>query len=117
MRSARGKAMNLNTAPTTEELQQLLAQHDDRAGDHVLWVDDRGDVHLSQLPRNLTADAFERSRPDMRLRCETFQKGNEYVGPGAASDEAWVARLFETLVSEWPKANARGEVAYVELSW
>src|SRR5262245_45076762 len=57
MRSARGKAMNLNASPTTEQLQQLLAQHDDRAGDHILWVDDKGDVHLSQTPRNLTADA------------------------------------------------------------
>src|SRR5215475_6979636 len=109
--------MNLNAAPTKEQLQQLLAQYDDRAGDHVLWVDDRGDVSITQVPRGLTAEAFERSSPAMRLRCETFEKGNEYVGPEAAGDDEWVSRLFETLVREWPNAQAKGAVRYVEWSW
>jgi hypothetical protein len=109
--------MNLNASPTKEQLQQLLTQHDDRAGDHVLWVDDRGDVHISQIHGNLTATAFERSHPDLRLRCETFHKGNEYVGPAAADDEVWVSRLFESLLSQWPKANSKGVAEYVELSW
>ena len=109
--------MNLNAAPTKEQLQQLLAQHDDRAGDHVLWVDDRGDVYISHIPRGMTAEAFERSSLAMRLRCETCPKGKEYVGPEAASDPEWVSRLFEALVSEWPKAQAKGVVRYVEWSW
>src|SRR5438094_4501800 len=103
-----GNAMNLNASPTKEQLQQLLVPHDDRAGDHVLWVDDQGDVHIAQVPRSLTAEAFERSNLAMRLRCETFQKGKEYVGPEAAGDSEWVSRLFEALVSEWPKAQAKG---------
>jgi hypothetical protein len=106
--------MNLNASPSKAQLRQLLARQDDRAGHHVLWVDTKGDVHLSLVPAGLSATEFEQACPGMCLRYETFQKGNEYVGPAAAADEEWVSHLFESLLQEWA-GRSRDGVEYVAL--
>lgn len=107
--------MNLNNTPTEEQLRQLLAGCNDRAGHHVLWVEKNGEVHISMSPAKPSLAGFQQSHPDMKLRYETFEKGNEYVGVPAAADEAWVTHLFASLVREWPKAKVSAEPAYVEL--
>jgi hypothetical protein len=107
--------MNLNASPTREQLRELLANSDDRAGHHVLWVDGRGEVHLAEMSAGLAESALERSHPDMRLRYETFQKGNEYVGPEAAGDESWTAHLFESLLREWARAGREDRPRYIPL--
>jgi hypothetical protein len=107
--------MNLNASPTRDQLRQLLAQYDDRAGQHVLWVDAAGGVHLSRLLEVHTADDLQQAHPDMRLRYETFLKGNEYVGPGAAEDDRWVSDLFDRLLKEWSQVQCERKIDYVLL--
>lgn len=106
--------MNLDNNPTVEQLRALLAECDDQAGHHVLWVAKNGDVHLSRVPKDKTPVGFQESESEMQLRYETFQAGNEYVGLEAAEDEAWVRQLFDALVKEWPKAKGRQAVEYVD---
>jgi len=38
--------MNMNNNPTSEQLKELIASVDDNAGDHCLWIDNDGNVHL-----------------------------------------------------------------------
>src|SRR5207302_7994656 len=99
--------MNLNNSPTKEQLEEILARHDDRAGDHVLWVDGTGDVHLTVVHEGRNGAANEQPLPELQLRCETFRRGKEYVGPAAAADEEWVTRVFKSLLESWPKAKAK----------
>lgn len=103
--------MNLNNNPTHEQLRDLLRDCDDMAGHHLLWVKKNGEVKLSRIPVRDDPASFHDA--NMRLRCETFLAGNEYVGPEAADDDRWVSELFDRLLEEWPKAKANPEVAYV----
>ncbi|MBY0524921.1 MAG: hypothetical protein K2R98_16065 [Gemmataceae bacterium] len=107
--------MNLDNAPTKDQLRQLLAQFNDRAGHHVLWVEKNGEVHLSTVPAGLPPVQFQPSRSELQLRYEAFEKGNEYVGASAAADAEWVSQLFESLRKEWPKAKGKAEPGYVDL--
>lgn len=107
--------MNLDNAPTKEELRQLLAPCNDRAGNHILWVNKAGDVHLARVAPDSPALGFEQTHPDLQLRYETFERGNEYVGPAAAGDDAWVSELFDSLLKEWTQARGKREPGYVRL--
>jgi hypothetical protein len=106
--------MNLENNPTVEQLRDLLRECDDRAGHHVLWVAKNGDVHVSRVPKDKTVIGFQEDKPEMQLRYETFEAGNEYVGPDAAEDEGWVNELFEALVKDWPKAKGKPAVEHVD---
>jgi hypothetical protein len=105
--------MNLDTNPTAEQLRELVRQCDDSAGHHVLWVRKTGDVELSLIPESETPAESRQAHPDMQLRLETFQAGNEYVGPEAADDEEWIAELFERLRNEWRQAKEKTGVAHM----
>src|SRR6266852_2798405 len=107
--------MNLNHSPTKAQLRALLAQGNDRAGNHVLWVAKNGDVHLETVANDLPPAGIGNGHPEMQLRYETFLKGNEYVGPQAAQEEEWVSQLFESLVREWPKVKGKNEVGCLNL--
>lgn len=108
--------MNLNTNPILAQLQALTQQADDEAGHHILWVDQKGEVHLSLIPEDMTPNGFEDSRPSMRLRYETCGQGNGYVGLEAAADVSMMSRLLTSLTREWSKLNPSGRVQYVD-SW
>ena len=99
--------MNMNNNPTTEQLRELIRGCNDSIGHHILWVTKTGDVLISRLPKELTPAGFQQVQPDMQLRYETFEMGNEYVGPEAADDDSWVLELFDSLTEKWPVA--RGE--------
>jgi hypothetical protein len=105
--------MNLGNSPTVEELRDLLRSCDDYEGDHILWVAKNGDVHLSLASRDDTSPGVKEAAPEMQLWYETFEAGNEYVGPDAAGDFAWVKQLFDALVKNWPNAKGRQSVEYV----
>jgi hypothetical protein len=106
--------MNLNINPAPEQLRELIRQCDDSAGNHVLWVKKSGDVELAQIPVGQPADGFEKTHPDLQIRFETFEAGNEYVGPEAAADDEWISELFDRLTASWTKAKGKAEVAYVD---
>ncbi len=107
--------MNLDASPDIAELRQLIAQGNDRASHHVLWVDKSGEVHISPVPADMTRTGFEQAHPEIQIRYETFQKGNEYVGPTAASNDEWVSLLFDQLLAEWSKMKGSPAPEYVEL--
>jgi hypothetical protein len=104
--------MNLEKGPTINVLRDLIATANDRAGHHVLWVEKNGDVHLSMLPPDQSSVGFESEHPEMQLRLETFEAGNDYVGPNAAKDAEWINQLLETLTKEWSKAKGKQAVQY-----
>src|SRR4051812_45525192 len=106
--------MNLNLNPTAGQLRELLRQHHDPAGNHVLWVKRSGEVELTTVPRDQPPGDFERVHPDLQLRCETFLAGNEYVGPDAAEDEEWVAALYGRLLGEWSRVKGNREVVTLD---
>ena len=105
--------MNLNTNPKIEELRELVKRCDDAAGHHLLWVSRDGDVEVSRIPKTAPPNGLINGHPNMQMCFETFQAGNEYVGPDAADDTEWIAELFDNLVNEWPKAKGKPNVAHI----
>ena len=99
--------MNLNTTDRTvliQELQELLSTHDDNAGDHIIWVDTRGDVHINPIPEPPEGDYVDkwaRSLPDYKFRKERTERGKGWMGPGVASDLNYVKGLLEKLLRDW----------------
>src|SRR5262249_27371091 len=84
--------MNLNDNPTLEQFRELLRQHDDRAGHHVLWVREDGEVMLTCLPKG---EDDPRKLPTyehrhMRIRYDTFARGRGYVGEAGAAEDWWM---------------------------
>lgn len=102
--------MNMEKNPTEAELRELIRGCNDRKGHHMLWVAENGDVKVSTVAEPVSV---EQSQPGVRLRYETFQAGNEYVGPEAAEDADWIKQLFRSLTQKWPTAKSQGE--YVSL--
>jgi hypothetical protein len=106
--------MNMDKNPTVEELRQLIMACNDLAGHHVLWVANNGDVHVSRVPKGVSPVGFQEAQSEMQLRYETFEAGNDYVGPEAAKDNEWINQLFDALTKAWPKAKAKPEVEYID---
>jgi len=67
--------------------------------------------YLSVIPEHLSSIGFENSTPSMKIRYETFFQGNDYVGSNAASDDAFMDSIFNSLIKQ--SVNPR-EVQYVE---
>lgn len=106
--------MNLNSAPTLAQLQVLTLQADDEAGNHILWVDKQGEVHLSLVPAHLSPNGFEDSQPTMCMRYETAGRGNGYVGPEAAKNTELMSRMLVSLNREWADLGPSARVHYVD---
>jgi len=106
--------MNLNSNPTIEQLRNLVRRCDDSSGHHILWVKKSGDVEISCIHKDQSPVGFEKAHQDMQLRFETFQAGNEYVGPDAADDDDWISELFDRLRKEWPRAKGQPGVACLD---
>lgn len=115
--------MNLTKTPTKAQLKEVLASADDSQGHHVLWVDMDGEVHLDLLPEGGIAELLESwgysPQPDlirlsevkmedpqnirMRFYFEIFACDNDYVGVEASKDDAFVNRIFTSLIDNWNK--------------
>lgn len=89
--------MNLER-DTIEDLANLITKCDDKFGDHVVWVDESGCVHVSLIPYGKRAWEVA---DNARFRLETFHRGNSYVGPEAAKDKRWMKDLHEWLLESW----------------
>lgn len=106
--------MNLRKAPKLDDLKELFARRKDKNDHHVLWVCETGQVHLESLPAGVDPETFERSRPSMRLRLKTYNRGAGYVGRHAAADEHFIRRVYDCLLDHWPQVQQRRGVAYVD---
>ena len=99
--------MNLNNNPTKEELKALLQKQDDMAGNHMLWVDLSGGVHIDLILDETGSGWEKRMESKFTFRYETYSPGNGYVGEDAANDDGYVSNLFAELMNDW-QAGRRG---------
>lgn len=90
--------MNLTTPTTMGELRRLIADADDLAGAHVLWIDTGGEVHLSTDAGNCDDSA-------VRLRFAPFEAGAGMVGPLAAHDDRLVGKMYFSILHHWLHAG------------
>lgn len=101
----RAALLNLAGDSQAAQLQDLLRTADDMAGDHVLWVDPFGGVHLTLFPRVPPPydllEWVERMGGLIKFRRETCIQGNGYVGAEAASDAEYASQLHNELVRLW----------------
>jgi hypothetical protein len=103
--------LNLEDNPKPEQLAQLLAECDDNAGHHIIWVDYEGNVFIDMVPNNLTPAGWaEQNWGLYKFRFETAQKGNGYVGKEAAKDKEYVKNELESLIEHWKS----GETGYID---
>lgn len=102
--------MNLKQNPTKKQLISLIASKNDKAGHHMIWVSFDGDVSIDMIPHDMLSNGFAKSLEDrMQFRLETMQVGNDYVGPHAAKDLAWVDRLYTALLKNY-ESGAKGYI-------
>ncbi|KQQ32371.1 hypothetical protein ASF61_15120 [Duganella sp. Leaf126] len=79
------------------ELRRLIAEADDCAGTHTLWIDTGGEVHLS------TDDSA--ADDSVRLRFTPFQPGAGMVGPLAAHDDGLIGKMYFSILHHWLHAG------------
>lgn len=90
--------LDLNTTYTTRDVAALLASKDDSQG-RSLRVDTNGIAYLSD-------DLGAANTQGVALRFETWDAGMGYVGPAAAQDPEWVARIEKALRANWPNPKS-----------
>lgn len=92
--------LNIHTL-TLAGLRDLIASGDD-THDNQLRVRENGEVFLSQ-------DVGADNLAGIAYRFETFDAGNDYVGPNAAADSVHIERLYRAL-----KAYSDNHSSYVD---
>lgn len=84
---------------TLENLRKVIASKDDSA-DRQLRITTDGIAYLSD-------DVAAENLDGLLFRFETWNKGNDYVGPAAAADDNHVLGVFAAMVENWPKPKCR----------
>ena len=108
--------MNLNNNPTMDDLRDLLRPWDDRAAHHVLWADRTGEVHITPVEKKWPVPQPGPEVLDNTLvRFETFQAGNEYMGPDAAASDEWVTDAFNWLMRDWAAAKGKADPVLIRV--
>jgi len=98
--------MNLKNNPSIDDLKNIIAQINDFESDHIIWVDNDGNVRITPLPANLTSSSWTiQNRKTIKFRFETFTCGNGNLGQNAVQNTVWLNRLYNALVSNWNKGN------------
>ena len=108
--------MNLNDHPTIEQFHDLLRQHDDRAGHHVLWVRKDGEVLLTCLPNEKPYRVPTYEHPDMQMRYDTFPIGYGYVGPESLEDGWFMGEVFKNMFEQWARVKASPGMTHIDLA-
>lgn len=106
--------MNLNDQPTIDQLAELFAARKDSLDDHLLWVNQTGEVRLDRLPPNVIESEFEAHMPSMRARFKVYRRGQGFVGKKAAADTEFVGRVLQTLQQQWPTAREQQAVTVID---
>ena len=105
--------MNLNNQPTINELAELFAGRKDTLNDHIVWINEAGDVRIDPVSHCVEETEFENKHPQMRARLKMYRRGQGYVGKKAAADKAFMTKVLQTLTLTWEKAKAEPEVIKV----
>lgn len=97
-----GKKANIKSI-TSERLRDLISNANDDLR-HQLRVDWSGDVYISTTTGSEDIE-------DVKFRWESWDSGNGYAGPFAASNHAYIEQMLQDLKLCWEK-NLRGYVDY-----
>ena len=89
---------------TLEEFRKLIASADD-SRDNQIRITKDGKIYISE--EIVGAEDIE----DLHSRYETYDAGNDYVGPNAAQDEAYVQRLYNEIKQDWDSGR-KGYINY-----
>ena len=96
--------MNLSQHATVDQLKEMIAGCNDDDFSHIVWVDTKGEVHVTPLSIDTTpAEWTEVHKEQLRFRMHKIQHGSGFVGPDAANDDRWMTRLFNSLTGLWEK--------------
>lgn len=98
--------MNLNNQPTIDQLARLFAARKDSLDDHILWISETGDVKLDGRSPYTDERAFSQAQPALFACVKMYRRGQGYVGKKAAADKDFMARVLQTLKSEWASQHA-----------
>jgi hypothetical protein len=90
---------------TMGQIKALIANADDRTHNQIR-VRENGSVYISPHPA-----VGNQKLESVRLAFESFEAGNHYVGPQAASHGAYVASEFSSITNAW-KRKLRGYIDY-----
>lgn len=101
--------MNMNNNPTIEQLTALIANCDDNAGGHILWVSKSGEVQITLLHNETAASWSKRMDDQVQFRFETYHQSRGYVGAQAANDSTYITSLFKDLTAHW-EHGSRGYI-------
>jgi hypothetical protein len=92
--------MNIQN-PSIEDLRAIIADADDQAGHHIVWLSLGGNVHVTRLIGELPIEWEKRNENQYKFRLASFAQGNGYVGPEAAQDEGWMREMLDKLKAGW----------------
>ena len=106
--------MNLNNQPTIDQLARLFAARKDSLDSHILWICEKGDVHMDGLGACTEEQEFAEQHPHMRARLKMYRKGHGYVGKKAAADKQFLGQVLETLSAEWGAAQKQPDVRVID---
>jgi hypothetical protein len=93
--------MNMNENPSMEQLRDLIAPCSPGTCRYLPWVSTDGEVHVDPLFDISEHDLTELCQGKMLFKLEPLSGGQ--IGPEAARDKGWLARLYGMLLSEWRK--------------
>ena len=93
--------MNLNEEPTQAQLMRLIAECDD-SFNHVVWVSKEGEVRVQALKPDESAALWAiKNDKEIQFRVELISAGQGRVGVKGSLDKNWIARLYQTLETNW----------------
>lgn len=95
---------------THAHLADMLRVCDHQAGAHILWADNSGIAHISQID-GVPAAWHVGNEGRFRFAFEAWSAGTDYVGPDAASDDGHVQRTLRHLQNAWT-ADLRGHLNF-----
>ncbi|NVZ99515.1 hypothetical protein [Pseudomonas gingeri] len=103
--------MNLNNQPTIDQLARLFASRKDSHDDHILWINQAGDVRLDARSPYTDERAFSQARPELFACLKMYRRGQGYVGKKAAADQDFMGRVLQALKAEWASHQALAKSA------
>lgn len=83
---------------TIEELKDLIACADDSV-DNQIRVTEEGEIYISTT-------VGDKDIEGLRLRFETFEAGQGYVGKEASKDSRYLEGMYEDLKQYWYDGSA-----------
>ena len=96
--------MNLTNYDAYKKLLQLftveLKKCKDKDGDHLIWVDFNGNIHIDRIPTRLRWRQVI-PKTNVKYYLNVRHAGNNYVGVEAAEDKFYMLESFYILVRAW----------------